>query len=154
MPSLFKNSFRLRWWLDYIGIRLRLLCFTCLLELHATARNIAAMGKFGNKPIQIDGLRFASKAEGRRYNQLKLLQQAGQIQNLKCQVPFQLTVNSVPICKYIADFTYTENDNFVVEDVKGMRSGVAYNLFQIKANLMYATRGIKVQVWPRLWNDQ
>ncbi len=93
--------------------------------------------KFKAKPTVVDGIRFASKAEARRYGNLKLLERAGKIEGLKLQPKFPLTgVNGGSIGRYTADFEYTElGDNCaplgrVVEDVKSTATakGEAYRL--------------------------
>lgn len=72
-----------------------------------------------------DGLTFDSKAEAARYQELQLLQKAGAIRHLRCQVHFPLQVCLVTVTTYIADFCYEERDILtidgwvnVVEDVK------------------------------------
>jgi hypothetical protein len=88
--------------------------------------------KYGNVPTVIDGIRFDSKAEARRYGELKLLTASKQIADLKRQVTFALYgKNGKAICRYRADFMYSEGDKIVVEDVKG----VATPVFGIKAKL-------------------
>jgi hypothetical protein len=74
--------------------------------------------KYGAKPTMVDGRRFASKREARRYSELKLAEQAGKIENLRCQVRYRL----VQVVHYVADFVYCENGNEIVEDVKGYRT--------------------------------
>jgi hypothetical protein len=39
--------------------------------------------KYRAQPVVIDGIRFASKKEGARYLELKLLERAGKIKNEK-----------------------------------------------------------------------
>ena len=46
--------------------------------------------KYGNSKIVVDGIKFDSKREYKRYSQLKLLEIAGQISELQLQVPFVL----------------------------------------------------------------
>lgn len=98
--------------------------------------------KYGNKKCELDGLKFDSKAEMMRYCQLKTLMLAGEISDLKTQVPYQITINSVKVCKYIADFTYQKGGETVVEDVKGVVTAV----FRIKQKLMLAVHGIDVKI--------
>jgi hypothetical protein len=81
--------------------------------------------KYGAKPKTVDGIRFASTKEATRYQELKLLEKAGEIRNLQLQPRFYLWVPGGDIDhalgEYRADFSYTENRNHevVVEDVKG-----------------------------------
>lgn len=102
------------------------------------------MNKYRNKPIQVDGIRFASKAEAKRYGELTLLEKAGEIADLKVHPSFYLTVNGIEVCKYVADFAYwvvPGNRKYVVEDVKGVRT----RDFVIKKKLMLACLGINVE---------
>lgn len=100
--------------------------------------------KYGNRKVVVDGITFDSAKEGRRYADLKLLERAGEIRDLKLQSPFPLMVNGVLVCTYVADFTYRRADPFlgetVVEDVKGMRTDV----YKIKRKLMKAVHNIDV----------
>jgi hypothetical protein len=84
--------------------------------------------KYRNEPCVIDGIKFASKKEGNRYFELKILQRARQIQDLRIQVPFELVPaqrggirKELPVI-YVADFVYTEKGKQVIEDTKGMRT--------------------------------
>lgn len=80
-----------------------------------------ARHKFFAKPVTIDGHRFASKAEGARYVELRLLEKAGEIRGLVLQPRFTLHVGRVLIGTYVADFAYEDAAGTrVVEDVKGL----------------------------------
>ena len=92
--------------------------------------------KYHNKKVMIDGIKFDSKKEANRYQELKLMQRAGIISDLQRQVKYVLIpsqkgddgrVVERP-CTYIADFVYVdENGKKVVEDTKGYRtSAVSY----------------------------
>lgn len=105
---------------------------------------------------------FDSKKEARRWNELQLMQKAGLITELRRQVKFEL----IPSQKYegatveravyyVADFTYYQDGEYVVEDVKPTdKSGKvskyyktteAYRMFVIKRKLMLYQHGIKVR---------
>ncbi len=96
--------------------------------------------KYGNKKTEVDGIKFDSKREAVRYGVLKLLVTAGLITDLRLQVPYQITINGVKVCKYVADFVYIDQGKEVVEDVKGMKTPV-YNL---KKKLMLACFGVSI----------
>jgi hypothetical protein len=100
--------------------------------------------KYGNRKTIVDGLTFASAKEARRFGELKLLQRAGQIANLKLQPKFPLAVNGKVVCTYIADFQYDEFDGLVVEDVKSeaTRKNRAY---RIKNKLFAALFGFPIR---------
>lgn len=106
------------------------------------------MSKYGNRKIHTkDGI-FDSLKEFRRWEELKLLERAGEIGNLHRQTPFGLIppqqVNGKTVergVKYIADFTYiTKDGRFVVEDTKGVKTDV----YKIKRKLMLQVHGIQI----------
>lgn len=103
------------------------------------------MRKYRNIPTELDGYRFDSKREARRYQDLKLLVLAGEISDLcaeKLELRFDLSVNGMKICTYEADFRYKDKDeNVVVEDSKGVRTPV----YRLKKKLMKALLGIEIQ---------
>lgn len=93
------------------------------------------MSKYGNKPAKIDGYRFDSQAEARRYEQLKLLVAAKEICMLEVHPSFPLHAGII----YEGDFRYCIRRNdapwtHVVEDVKGAQTAV----FKLKAKLFRA----------------
>lgn len=49
-----------------------------------------AYNKFYAKKVMVRGMKFDSIKEARRYNELLLLQRAGELRDLKRQVPFVL----------------------------------------------------------------
>jgi hypothetical protein len=104
-------------------------------------RSANSVNKFHAIKIEIDGRVFASRAEGRRYSELCLLEQAGEISYLECQPVYQIFVNKKHICNYIADFRYqTKDGNLVVEDVKGLKTPV----YRLKKKLVEARFGIEI----------
>lgn len=80
--------------------------------------------KYGNRKTVIDGITFDSAKEARRYSELKIMQRAGLISDLKLQPRFELLPtfkkNGVTHRKieYVGDFSYTEKGIDIVEDVK------------------------------------
>lgn len=73
--------------------------------------------KYRAVPTIVNGIRFASKAEARRYSELSLMEKAGKISGLQLQPSFKFPCG----VSYRADFAYEENGLPIVEDVKGMR---------------------------------
>ena len=94
--------------------------------------------KYNNVPVELDGKKFQSTKEAKRYIQLRAMQAAGEITHLHCQTPFELSV-----CKFIADFTYTRNGELIVEDAK---SSVTRKLavYRLKKKLMKAELNIEI----------
>lgn len=129
--------------------------------------------KYGNKKVIFDGIEFDSQREAYRYNELKILERSGAIENLELQKEFLLvpaqyeTVETGECYKrgakkgqpktkqvcieqsivYKADFSYTENGKTVVEDVKGFRDpkSAGYAKFVIKRKLMLHIHGIRIK---------
>ena len=80
--------------------------------------------KYNAEKTEIDGIKFDSAKEARHYADLRLLEKAGAIQDLKLQPTFLLqegfTYNKHKERKieYVADFQYVKDGQTVVEDVK------------------------------------
>jgi hypothetical protein len=89
---------------------------------------VMAKHKYGAKPTVVDGIRFASMKEAKRYAELKLLEKAGEIHGLQLQPVFVLRAEDAekPIGRYVADFQYNQRchggSRRVVEDVKGFKT--------------------------------
>ena len=108
------------------------------------------MNKYGNEKTEVDGIKFASRHEAKRYVELKYMERAGLIKNLQLQRVYTLigpqadkdgNVIERPV-KYIADFVYKDKDGkTVVEDAKGVRTDV----YRIKRKLMLSIYGIRIQ---------
>ncbi len=121
--------------------------------------HFSRQNKYGNKKTEVDGILFDSKREALRWIELKYMERAGLIKNLKRQVKFCL----IPTIEgegrkvrqravyYVADFEYWEKagekagdrDIFkhVVEDAKGVRTDV----YKIKKKLMLWIHGIEIK---------
>lgn len=101
-----------------------------------------ARSKHRNKRTEIGGIKFDSKAEGARFVQLRRMQEAGLISNLKRQVSFELAPavkipgkhRMSPPLRYFADFTYEQDGKTIIEDVKGQDK--VTEGFRIKRHLM------------------
>ena len=99
--------------------------------------------KYHAIPTEVEGIRFASRMEARRYQELRLLEGAGEIRDLELQPRYPLRVNGRLICTYVADFRYWDvrEGRHVVEDAKGVRTST----YKLKAKLMKAVYEIDVQ---------
>ena len=110
--------------------------------------------KYGNKNVMIDGIKFDSKKESRRYRELKLLERAGEIKDLEIQPKFGLVKGvkftgdkrAKPDLRYFADFAYTdmETGERVVEDVKSVATK-ENAIYKMKRHMMLAIHGIEVR---------
>lgn len=114
--------------------------------------------KYGAVPKVVDGIRFASTKEARRYQELKLLEKAGHIARLELQRRFELVAPRTGlycdqiiggwrnvIGSYVADFCYDELSQeatrFIVEDVKGFRTP----MYRWKKKHLAAQYGIEIR---------
>lgn len=119
--------------------------------------------KYKSKKITLNGETFDSRKEYQRWCELKLLERAGKITDLKRQVPFELIpAQYEPFERYSkktgkrlkdgqrcieqsvvynADFVYMRNGEQVVEDTKGMRT----EKYIIKRKLMLWVHGIRIK---------
>jgi hypothetical protein len=92
-----------------------------------------------SKSIVIDGEKFDSLAEGRRWQELTLLQAAGEICNLSPHPRYELQRGfsnwrgeRIRPIHYTGDFYYTEDNHPVVEDVKSPASKTQAYQIRIK----------------------
>jgi hypothetical protein len=106
--------------------------------------------KYGNRKTTLNGVKFDSQKEAQRYATLRLLERAGRITNLQCQVKFVL----IPAqrdergkllereCSYVADFVYFDFalGREVVEDAKGYRT----DTYKLKKKMMLWVHGIQI----------
>lgn len=117
--------------------------------------------KYGNKKAKANGRVFDSMTERGRYYTLQTLEKAGEISDLRLQVPFeiipaiyetvevQLKTKTKQVQKlvqrashYVADFVYKDKDgNMVVEDSKGFRTPE----YLLKKKMMRAFLGITIK---------
>ncbi len=117
--------------------------------------------KYGAKKTAVGGEQFDSKREAKRYQELLLLQRAGEIAGLDRQVKYEI----IPEHRepdsigprggkrkgkiiekaryYVADFVYYDARarEVVVEDCKGFRTDV----YRLKKALMYDRYGIRIK---------
>lgn len=87
---------------------------------------------------------YASRREAKRAQELKMLEQAGEISNLQEQVYFTVVPEQVGemAVGYVADFVYYDmSGNKIVEDCKGMKT----REYILKRKLMLYVHGIKIK---------
>ena len=124
-------------------------------------KSFASQNKYGATKCQVNGEVFDSKKEARRWQELRLLEKAGEISDLRRQVKYilipaqkeytvEIRKNGSPKrmervvereCTYVADFVYEEDGKTIVEDAKGMKTEV----YRIKKKLMLYVHGIKIR---------
>lgn len=99
--------------------------------------------KYRNQPTEVDGLRFSSKKEARRYSELKLLERGECLSHLRVQPRYDIVIAGLKICTYVADFAYMTATGERVEDVKSEATR-KIPLYRLKKKLMQAVHGIKI----------
>lgn len=113
------------------------------------------MSKYHSVKVKVNGMTFDSRKEANRYCELKLLQQAGKITDLRRQVRYLIIptqydetgeYGEIGAClersaNYTADFVYHENGKLVVEDVKGMKT----DDYILRRKLMLQVYGIRIK---------
>lgn len=115
--------------------------------------------KYRAKQTVVDGHKFPSIAEAKRYCELKILQQAGEIRDLALQPRFPLYGATLEgervdirlgrmnrLACYVADFAYHDSTGkYRVEDVKGHDLPIA----KLKRAIVKACHGVEVEVIKR-----
>jgi|TARA_Y100000114_G_scaffold152723_1_gene171447 hypothetical protein len=119
-------------------------------KLPYNTKFFSSRSKYGSKKTIVDNIKFDSKWEAERYGQLKAMERAMFIRDLELQVPYDIVVNDVKICRYVADFRYKKESNHtitndeyyveVVEDAKGFETPE----FKLKKKLMKAVFNIDI----------
>ena len=108
-----------------------------------------ARSKYGSQITEVDGIKFRSKREATRYGELKLMERAGLISDIRLQprfvlCPWMLDHSDIrPLGEYRADFGYTDErtGRDVIEDVKGFRTP----LYKWKKKHVEAQYGIEIR---------
>ena len=105
------------------------------------SRPVNSRAKFKNIRTERNGQKFDSKWEAERFEQLKLMEAAGEIRELRPQVAFPLMVGDALVGAYVADAVYvTAGGRKVVEDAKGCKTP----LYRWKARHFRAQYGFAI----------
>jgi hypothetical protein len=109
----------------------------------AMTMQTAKPSKYRNIETTVDGITFKSAKEAKRYQELRLLERAGEIRGLECQRRYPLfswdgDEGKREVCVYVADFDYLDKRGApVTEDSKGVRT----KDYRIKAKMFAANYG-------------
>lgn len=101
-------------------------------KYHRTKNEPREKSKYHNKKTIIDDITFDSKLEAKRFQELKILEQAGLIKDLVLQPTYELIPSfkkdnkTIRKCTYKVDFSYfdIELNKTIVEDTKGFKTNV------------------------------
>lgn len=103
------------------------------------------LSKYRNVQTEYNGIKYMSKKEADYAAQLDWQRKAKnpkeKVIEVEVQVPFQIILNNIKICKYLADFKvkYADGHEEII-DVKGVRTDV----YRLKKKLVEAQYGIKI----------
>lgn len=117
--------------------------------------------KYGAQRVEVDGVRFASKAESERYKTLKEAERRGIIRNLQLQPRFTLLDKfecrgeKIRAIEYVADFKYDiPCDEVIVSSVGFSQKVSCYNpvVEDVKGMILPEFK-LKLKLWKRLHGD-
>jgi hypothetical protein len=103
------------------------------------------MRKYRNRKVTYDGIEFDSQREFKYYLDFKTLHQAGAIADFKVHPEFVCSIAGQRICKYEADFEFTEKGRRRVIDVKSPVTA-KHPVFRLKRKLVKALHGVEIEV--------
>ena len=112
---------------------------TTIVTLEAMAKK---QQKYHAESLTIDGHRFDSLAEAKRYGELHMLQMTKAIETLIVHPKFPIYIAGTKICDVVLDFQYVKDHQFIYEDVKGFDNPLS----RLKRKLLEAVYGFKVSV--------
>ena len=99
--------------------------------------------KYNAKKIVVNGIKFDSIGESKRYQELKLQEHCGLVTALELQPRFDIKVNGKYIAFYRADFKYKKNGEEIVEDFKSPATK-KNPVYRLKKKLVEAIYGITI----------
>lgn len=103
--------------------------------------------KYGAIQKEYNGVKYHSTKEATYAQKLDLLIKAKHVLKWERQLVFVFDVNGILVCKYVLDFkVYYANGAIKYIDVKGLKKGQAFQMFQIKQKLMRAIYNIDVEL--------
>ena len=130
-PSKYRSTHR--WW-----------CVTCDVPVDAPSALVARCSFCGTGPSAANIIHFDSKRERARWHELRLLQRAGKIKDLRRQVSFPIKINGTKVGVYRCDFHYQEDGQgfYTIEDVKGIDTPLS----KFKRKCVAAQTGTEVRI--------
>lgn len=107
----------------------------------------ARASKYHAKKTVVDGIEFDSAKEAKRFTKLREMQEAGRIQGLRLQVPYEILPSfecdgvKYRGMKYVADFVYYRDGKQIVEDCKGVKTAE----YKLKKKLMAFINHVNIE---------
>lgn len=120
-------------------------------QMQRKSEALERVPKYRNQKTERKGISFDSKKESRRYDELMLMLQAGEISDLRLQQDFTLQEayttpdgERVRAIRYRADFAYQrKNGEYIVEDVKSKATRT--RVYLMKRKMMLERLGIRIR---------
>ncbi len=111
-------------------------------QLTATGLSLKRSKYNAVRSVDADGVHWDSKAERRRWGELRFMVEAGLIIDLERQPRFPISVNGIVVGVYVGDFQYVRvaDDELIVEDVKGVKTAI----YKFKKKCIAAEYGITI----------
>ena len=105
--------------------------------------------KFGAKKTVVDGITFDSKKEAQYYIRLNMMTKASnktdRVLKIELQPKYDIVINGKKVAFYKADFKVLYGDGRIeIVDVKGLKSGAAYQYFKLKKKIVEALYNIEI----------
>jgi len=106
--------------------------------------------KFGNSITIYNGEKFHSKKEAGYAQYLDMMIKAKRVTKYEKQIPFDIVINNVKICKYVLDYA-VHYPSGVVEYVdvkpfdKRKKKFILNPVYQLKKKMMKAVHGINLK---------
>jgi hypothetical protein len=101
--------------------------------------------KYHNRKVTVDGITFDSVKEASKWQELRMLERAGEITGLVRQQKIELIPKTklYRACYYVCDFIYFDKreNKTIYEDVKGVRT----KEYLLKRKLLYWRHGIEIK---------
>lgn len=118
-------------------------------KLPAKIGDVFKPSKFGNVKVVTNGDKFDSKRESKKYQELVLRRNAGDITALELKPKYELIPSKrradgtlERACAYIADWRFIDSEGALhVQDAKGFRT----DSYIIKRKLMFMIHNIEVE---------
>lgn len=103
--------------------------------------------KYHNRKVTVDGITFDSLKEASRWQELRLMERAGEIVGLNRQQRIELIPKTklYRACYYVCDFIYFDKreNKTIYEDVKG--GSFRTKEYLLKRKLLYWRHGIEIR---------
>ena len=115
-----------------------------------TTKPVKQRSKYGNEKVEVNGIKYDSKKEAKRAEELEYMQKWGEIKNLErqkkyvLQPSFEFNGNKIREIAYLADFVYEQNGESIVEDVKSEATRKD-KVYKLKKKMMMYVHKIEIK---------